>query len=127
MADIEVRSLGDYGLDEALIAFDSFPWSDEVARAERLEADGQVCVSPDMTFFVAPYHLTVTVKALSQGLDVELCVPKQGKFLGLLSTRTTKFFEFKKVSRPQFEELLRAFFSVPIDEQFEFYSKVKNA
>jgi len=127
MANLEVCSLGDYGFEEALVAFDGFPWADELARLERLEAAGKNCVSPDMTFLVPPYHFTVMVQDVSPTLDVELCMPKQEKLFGLLATRSTKFFEFKKISRLRFEELLRAFFSVPVDDQFAFFSKVKNA
>jgi hypothetical protein len=124
LANIEVRVLGEYSIEEALAAFDTFPWAEELARTERLEAEGKDCVSPDMTFSMSPFHFTVTVHDTSPTLDVELCVPKRGKILGL-TTRSTKFFEFKKVSRAHFEELLRAFFDIPADDQFAFFSKLQ--
>lgn len=127
MADIDVRVLGDYGIDDAISAFDGFPWQDEVERSKQLEARGKDCVSPDMTFTISPYHFTVTVHESPTALDVELCVPKTAKLLGILPTASTKFFEFKGISRDEFEKLLRSFFSVPANEQFAFFSNIENA
>jgi len=126
MADIEVRVLGEYEIDGALAAFDAFPWQEEVQRSKRLEAEGKDCVSPDMTFTISPYHFAVTVHESPTMLDVELCVPKKAKLLGLIPTTSTKFFVFKGISRDDFQKLLRSFFSLPASEQLAFYTGIKN-
>jgi hypothetical protein len=125
-ADISVRTLGVYGIDEALAAFDAFSWEDELREAQRLDKQGKDCVSPNMTFSISPYHFTATISERRSEIDVELCVPKSGKLLGLVPLTSTKFFHFKRVSRQRFEELLRAFFSVPQNEQFQWFSQTQN-
>ncbi len=76
-----------------------------------------------MTFSISPYHFTATISERRDQIDVELCVPKSGKLLGLVPLTTAKFFHFKRVSRERFEELLRAFFSVPRDDQLQWFSQ----
>jgi hypothetical protein len=127
MADIDVRMLGEYGIDDALAAFDVFPWQEEVQRSKLLDAEGKDCVSPDMTFLIPPYHFTVTVHESPSVLDVELCVQKKSKLLGVIPMTSTKFFEFKKISREEFQKLLRSFFGLPENEQLAFYTGIKNA
>ncbi len=124
-ANIESSELGEYDASEALAAFDSYPWADEVRHAERLAAKDISSVSPDMTFSIRPYHFTITVRDAQPTLDVELCVPNRRKFLGWITIKTTKFFEFKKVSREELQALLNAFFGVPIDRQFSFFSSYR--
>ena len=125
-ADISVRILGVYGIDEALAAFDAFSWEDELREAQRVSEQGKDCVSPDMTFSVSPYHFTAPINERRSEIDVEVCVPKSGKVLGLVPLTSTKFFHFKTVSRQRFEELLRALFSVPQNEQFRWFSQTEN-
>jgi hypothetical protein len=125
-ANISVRTLGVYGIDEALAAFDSFSWEDELREAQFLDEQGKDCVSPDTTFSISPFHFTATISERRSEIDVELCVPKSSKLLGLVPLTTTKFFHFKRVSRQRFEELLRAFFSVPHNEQFQWFSQAQD-
>jgi hypothetical protein len=126
-SNIDVRVLGEFSADEALYAFDNYPWKEELRQLERLDAEGKSCASPDMTFSTLPYHFTVTVQDVSPTLDVELCVPKKSKLLGMMPIASTKFFQFKKVSRKELEALLRAFLSVPADEQLAFFSAFNRA
>jgi len=126
LADIDNRDLGEYGIEDAIAAFDAFPWLEEVQRSKRLDAEGKECVSPDMTFTIWPYHFTVTVNEAPTALDIELCVQKKTKFLGLVPITLTKFFEYKTVSRDEFQRLLRAFFSLSESEQLAFYGGFKS-
>ena len=126
MADIDVRVLGEYGIDDALAAFDAFPWQEEILRSKRLETEGKNCVLPDMTFTLPPYHFTVTVHESPSVLDVELCVQKKSKLLGLVAMTSAKFFEFKRISPEEFQKLLRCFFNLPENEQLAYFTGVKN-
>ena len=127
MPDLSVRDIGEYGVDDALAAFDAFPWEDELRRMKQLAEKGEEVISPDMMFTVSRYDFSATVHKSPREINVELCVPKNVNIFGLFPLRTTKYFRFLKVSRFQMEGLLRAFISIPTDEQFAYFSAKKKA
>jgi hypothetical protein len=127
MADGEFRELGHFAYDEARAAFESFPWDAEITRAEELDAAGESIVGPDMTFTTLPYHFNVSPSVGASGFDVELCVPRQVKVLGLFSFTLTKFFTYAAVSRAEVDQLLSAFLRLPLEQQMAYFAKIQNA
>jgi len=123
LPDFSVRELGACDADEALRAFDAFPWETEVQRASEMDAAGANCVSPSMTVTSLPHHFTATVAARRDAIDVEACVPRRRSLLGLVTFNSASTFEFKSISRRELEELLRAWFSLPADEQFAHFEE----
>jgi hypothetical protein len=118
-ADLQSSELGTVEADEAVRLFSTHPWQSELDRANQLEASGENCADPDMTFTALPAHLIVSAVATDQ-FNVEVCLPAQQKFLGIFSR--SKFYQFNSVSQVKAVELVRGFCMDLLEQRHAFFA-----
>jgi hypothetical protein len=124
-ADIKSRELGGGGPDEAIRLFLNHPWEQELLQLCSMEKQrANLTVSPDMTFTALPSHLVVTAETADR-FNVEVCLPRPKKFLGLFSR--LRFYTFKNVSRERVSSMIREFCGDLLDQKHSYFSGQQNA
>ena len=124
-ADIKSRELGVGGPDEAVRLFHKHPWEQELLQMRSMETkQANLSVSPDMTFTALPGHLVVTAETVDR-FNVEVCLPRPKKFLGLFSR--VRFYVFKNVSRERVSNMIHEFCGDLLEHKHSYFSGKKNA
>ncbi|WP_435009589.1 hypothetical protein P12x_000847 [Tundrisphaera lichenicola] len=94
--------------EEALVVFDNFPWDyhrKEYATRVRLSVEGD---PPWICYNAASSHIIITATEEQDSFDVELCVPSDKKFLGIIKYH--KFYSFKCRKMHRIKAMISCFF-----------------
>jgi hypothetical protein len=73
-----------------------------------MDAKGLDCVNPDITFGIAPVHVTLKINADGVAFSVEVCVQRVRKILGIIGG--VKFYEIPSITKPQCGHAIDTFF-----------------
>ena len=125
LPDITLQDLGNLDLAGAHRAFDTFPWALNLRRSEELDAAGASCVTPDITFGIAPCHITLKLNVDGATFAVEVCVKRVRKLLGIFGG--VKFYEIPSLSPAECKKALDVFFTASNDDQHVHFGRLKKA
>jgi hypothetical protein len=125
LPDITLQDLGSLDLAGAHRAFDTFPWAENLRKSEELDAAGTECVTPDMTFGIAPCHITLKLNDDGATFAMEVCVARARKLLGIIGG--VKFYEIPSVSPAECKRALDVFFTASTVDQHTYFEGLKNA
>ncbi len=125
LPDITLQDLGSLDLAGAQRAFDTFPWAENLRKSEELAAAGTECVTPDLTFLIAPCHITLKLNDDGVTFALEVCVTRARKLLGIIGG--VKFYEIPSVSPAECKKALDVFFTASTEEQHTYFEGLKNA
>lgn len=82
--------------------------------------NADVVVSPDLTFTALPAHLIVQAIDLRR-FDVEVCLPRARKLLGVFSFG--KFYTYQGVSPDRVSEMLRQFCGDDLEQKHRYFAQ----
>jgi hypothetical protein len=117
-AGMEALELGTVEGEEAVRLFNAHKWQAELDRAEDMEARGENCTDPDMTFTALSAHLVASASAPNR-FNVEVCLPRPAKLLGIFNR--SKFYEFKSIQEGKVAELIRIFCTDLLDHKHALF------
>ena len=123
LPDITLQDLGTLDLAGAHRAFESFPWAENLRSAEEMEAKGLTCVNPDITFGIAPGHITLKLNDDGVTFSAEVCVKRVRKILGIIGG--VKFYEIPAVSAAQCKNAIDTFFEASAAEQHVYFKQLR--
>jgi hypothetical protein len=123
LPDITLQDLGTLDLAGARRAFETFPWADNLRKTMEMGAKGLECVNPDITFGIAPVHITLRLNADGVTFSVEACVQRVRKLLGIIGG--VKFYEIPSLTTVQCERAIDTFFEASPAEQHAYFEKLR--
>lgn len=120
--DFTVTELGQVDSNSAIEQFRSYDWSGAVREVRGHDEGGDAGADPAITLTLEKVHLTVATRdAIS--FDIEACVHKPRKYLGLFSG--VQFYEFGAVSSDTASEAIRSFLADSPDLQHAVFAELK--
>jgi hypothetical protein len=123
LPDITLQDLGTLDLAGAHRAFETFPWGDNLRKAAEMDANGLDCVNPDMTFGIAPGHITLKLNDDGATFSVAVCVVRTRKILGIIGG--VKFYEIHSVTAAQCGRAIDTFFQASPAEQHTYFEELR--
>jgi hypothetical protein len=123
LPDITLRDLGTLDLAGANRAFETFPWADNLRKTAEMNANGLDCVNPDITFGIAPVHITLKLNDDGATFSVEVCVTRVRKILGIIGG--VKFYEIPSITAAQCGHAIDAFFQASPAEQHVYFEQLR--
>jgi hypothetical protein len=123
LPDITLQDLGTLDLTGAHRAFETFPWADNFRKTAELDAKGLDCVNPDITFGIAPVHMTLKLNDDGATFSAEICVIRVQKILGIIGG--VKFYEIPSITTAQCGLAIDAFFDASPAEQHVYFEKLR--
>lgn len=120
-ADPSATVAGEVDCDGAVAAFEAVPWKQQLAQALALDAAGQDCLDPDITFTVDKLHLTTSAKSTGQ-FHVEVCAPRGRKFLRLFGG--ARIFQFGPVTASEVVRAIQSFVSDSHEAQRALFARL---
>ena len=124
-ADIKSRELGSGGPDEAVRLFLNHPWKQELLQMHSMETQhAKSIISPDMTFTALPGHLVIAAESADR-FNVEVCLPRPKKILGLISR--VRFYTFQNISRERACSMIREFCGDVLEHKHSYFSGQQHA
>jgi len=125
LPDITLQDLGILDLAGALRAFESIPWAQHLRRTVEMDAQGLNCVNPDITFGIAPCHITLKMNDDGATFALEVCVSRVRKILGLIGG--VQFYEIPAITATQCKSAISTFFSASAAEQHAYFQQLKSS
>jgi hypothetical protein len=123
LPDITLQDLGTLDLAGAHRAFESFPWADNLRKTAEMNGNGLSCVNPDITFGIAPVHITLKFNDDGATFSVEVCVIRTRKILGIIGG--VKFYEIPSISTAQCGLAIDTFFEASPAEQHAYFERLR--
>lgn len=124
-ANIKSRELGNGSADEAVQLFVNHPWEQEILEMRSLEVrQADSTISPNMTFTALPAHLIVEAQAADR-FNVEVCLPRPKKFLGLISR--VEFYTYHDINRTKVSEMIREFCGDVLESKHSYFLRSRGA
>ncbi len=123
LPDITLQDLGTLDLAGAQHAFETFPWADKLRKTAEMNANGLNCVNPDITFGIAPVHITLKLNDDGVTFSLEVCVTRVRKILGIMSG--VKFYEIPSINAAQCARAIDTFFEAPPAEQHAYFEQLR--
>jgi hypothetical protein len=106
-SDLASTDLGEAQGTEAVAMFRRHPWRDECVLRDRREAAGKDGFAPSLKFEALPWHMSVAAADTEATFDVDVCLPRSWKVLGLFAF--PKFYRFSAVSASSATEMISVF------------------
>jgi hypothetical protein len=123
LPDITLQDLGTLDLVGARRAFDNFPWADHLRKTIEMDAGGLNCVNPDITFGIAPAHITLKLNDDGVTFSVEVCVARVRKILGIFGG--VQFYEVPSITAAECGRAIDMFFEASPGEQHAYFEQLR--
>ena len=123
LPDITLQDLGILDAAGARRAFETFPWADNLRKTMEMDAKGLDCVNPDITFGIAPVHITLKINDDGATFSVEVCVIRVRKLLGIMGG--VKFYEIPSITKAQCGRAIDTFFEASPPEQHAYFEQLR--
>lgn len=123
LPDITLQDFGTLDLAGARRAFENFPWSENLRKTTEMDANGLDCVNPDITFGIAPAHITLKLNDDGATFSVEVCVTRVRKILGIIGG--VKFYEIPSITADQCARAIDTFFEASPAEQHAYFEQLR--
>jgi hypothetical protein len=125
LPDISLQPMGELDLAGAQQAFDTFPWAKHLRRAKEMEAAGDNCVNPDITFRIDRCHIVTTIGDNGADFELEVCVSRDRRLLDRVLG--PKFYRIRGVTPARCKDALRIFFTHSASEQNSYFAELRRA
>ena len=112
--DYSSQDLGALSYEGSIQAIKAFNWEENFKNSE----DGFSSIT---ILAMNGNHFDIRCIDAPDKYFIEVIASKQKKFLGLFSYKGKEFYEFKNLSMTQVIELLKVFYTVPEEQQFQHY------
>ena len=123
-SDIKLTDLGEGEAEEAVERFSTFPWAEALRYMQKLETENaRDVISPEITFTALPAHMIVQAED-AQRFNVEVCLPRLKKLLGLFDW-PAKFYTFNSASSDKVSQMLRHFCTDDLERRHRYFAQLK--